>query len=611
MKNEIILGVTTLIILLAVTMPAMGEVVYLTNTNKFPAGEFNVSVTLNGTEKNISVELLDWPDNITPLSFEKFTYNLSTNVTAVSENDSSWDKNVGKGNADGFGNFLSKKVKVNCGGECHAYAEPDPISYGYGISDGIPEPLVFTLEDPFDTAYLERNSQGASLAVHLIFRLDEGNCTFCTWISDGVTRCNHVLGHVVNAGADQMVDEGDLLTIDLTFKDGFTKGHAGHTGGCSGEDSGGSSGDTHTGGSCSGDHSTEDETIDVSSGSTHTDDGGMGSSGGTKGFKHGQCEPHDHTATIEWGDGTDDTIIEYAVSPMDITHSYEEIGIYTVNVTVVDEYGRAGTDSMQVTVVSIETPIDPVLINTVITATATIPAGMLPEGCSEGSHDVSTEGSHPTEEHTGPSSEWDWGDGSNDIGAIIGNTISGSHAYNSTGIYTVTLKVNYTKGMEVVNMTARSADYVVVYDPDGGFVTGGGWINSPSGAYTANMDLAGRANFGFISKYKKGASTPIGNTEFQFKMGNLDFHSDNYQWLVIAGPHAKYKGIGTINGMGDYGFMLTATDSNINGGGDSDAFRIKIWNETESIVYDNEPFNEDDANATTSISGGSIQIHNK
>jgi len=101
---------------------------------------------------------------------------------------------------------------------------------------------------------------------------------------------------------------------------------------------------------------------------------------------------------------------------------------------------------------------------------------------------------------------------------------------------------------------------VVVYDLDGGFVAGGGWIESPSSAYIADMDLAGRANFGFISKYKKGASIPIGNTEFQFKMANLDFHSDNYQWLVIAGPHAKYKGNGTINGMGDYGFMLTATD---------------------------------------------------
>jgi PKD repeat protein/uncharacterized membrane protein YgcG len=564
MKNKIILIATTLVILLAVTMPAMGEVVYLTNSNKFPDGEFNVSVSLNGTEKNISVELLEYPANITPLSFEKFTYNLSTTVATVSEGNLLWDKNVGQPNADGFGNFLSNKVKVNCGSVCHAQSG---ISYGYGI----PGPLVFNLEEEFNPASLEPNSdQNASLAVHLIFRLNEGNCTFCTWISDGVSRCNHVLGHVVNAGADQMVDEGDLLTIDLTFKDGFTKGHDGHTGGCSDEEDGGcmggGSGDSHE---SSGD----------------TDEGSMGGSGGSQGIKHGQCELHDHTAIIDWGDGIEETI-DPAVSPFDITHTYEDIGIYTVKVTIVDDYGRVGTDSMQVTVVSIDTPIDPVLINTAITASATIPDGMLPE-----------------------SLEWDWGDGNKNSVDIQDNSVTSNHTYSSTGIYMVTLEVTYNKGMETVNMTAQSADYVVVYDPDGGFVAGGGWIDSPLGAYMDDPNLAGKANFGFISNYQKGASVPNGNTEFQFKMADLNFHSDNYQWLVIAGPHAKYKGSGTINGIGDYGFMLTATDSNINGVGDSDAFRIKIWDMDESIVYDNEPSSDDDANANTSISGGSIQIY--
>ena len=45
----------------------------------------------------------------------------------------------------------------------------------------------------------------------------------------------------------------------------------------------------------------------------------------------------------------------------------------------------------------------------------------------------------------------------------------------------------------------------VVYDPSGGFVTGGGWINSPASAYVAAPDLAAKASFGFVSKYEKGA----------------------------------------------------------------------------------------------------------
>ncbi len=81
-----------------------------------------------------------------------------------------------------------------------------------------------------------------------------------------------------------------------------------------------------------------------------------------------------------------------------------------------------------------------------------------------------------------------------------------------------------------------------------------------------------------MSKYLKGASVPTGNTEFQFKAGNLNFHSEEYDWLVVAGARAQFKGRGQINNAGDYGFMLTAIDGAVNGGGGVDKFRIKIWN---------------------------------
>jgi hypothetical protein len=40
----------------------------------------------------------------------------------------------------------------------------------------------------------------------------------------------------------------------------------------------------------------------------------------------------------------------------------------------------------------------------------------------------------------------------------------------------------------------------------------------------AEPTLTGKANFGFVSKYQKGQSTPDGNTEFQFKAGDLNLH---------------------------------------------------------------------------------------
>jgi len=124
--------------------------------------------------------------------------------------------------------------------------------------------------------------------------------------------------------------------------------------------------------------------------------------------------------------------------------------------------------------------------------------------------------------------------------------------------------------------------------------------------------FTGKANFGFVSRYKKGADVPTGETEFQFKAGNLNFHSESYQWLVVAGARAQFKGSGTINGSGNYDFILTAIDGAINGGGEIDKFRIKIWNpSSEEIVYDNKIGADDGGNDATELDSGNIVIHTK
>jgi len=105
--------------------------------------------------------------------------------------------------------------------------------------------------------------------------------------------------------------------------------------------------------------------------------------------------------------------------------------------------------------------------------------------------------------------------------------------------------------------------YIVIYDPKGGYVAGSVTIASPSGAYVANPSLTGPATFGFTSKYststgKKTSTTPVGTTAFQFKLGNLDFRSTNYYWMVVSGPKVIYKGTGTINKKGTYMFILNS-----------------------------------------------------
>jgi len=193
---------------------------------------------------------------------------------------------------------------------------------------------------------------------------------------------------------------------------------------------------------------------------------------------------------------------------------------------------------------------------------------------------------------------WDWGDGTTPAGAVTesngAGTITGSHAYTVPGVYPVEVTVSDNYG----NTDTATYEFVVVYDPNGGFVTGGGWIDSPAGAYTAEPSLTGKATFGFVAKYKKGTTVPDGNTQFQFHAGDLDFRSTSYQWLVVAGAKAQFKGVGTVNGAGEYTFLLTAVD------GRPDTFRIKIWYEDgtgEHVVYDN--------GSQQPIGGGSIVVH--
>ena len=65
--------------------------------------------------------------------------------------------------------------------------------------------------------------------------------------------------------------------------------------------------------------------------------------------------------------------------------------------------------------------------------------------------------------------------------------------------------------------------------------------------------------------------------------GDLNFHSASYEWLVIAGAKAIYKGTGTVNGQDGYRFLVSAVDGAQPGGGGNDKFRIKIWNASTDV----------------------------
>jgi len=189
---------------------------------------------------------------------------------------------------------------------------------------------------------------------------------------------------------------------------------------------------------------------------------------------------------------------------------------------------------------------------------------------------------------------WNFGDGATGTGATP------THSYTAAGVYDACLTVS-----DGSLDSAPACTLAVVYDPSAGFVTGGGWINSPAGAYKADESLSGKATFGFMSKYQKGASVPTGNTAFKFDLAGMEFASESYEWLVVnqGGTNAQFKGSGLINGLADpngnaYRFMLWAGD------GSPDTFRIRIWWEDvdgEHEVYDNS--------IAQTIGAGNIVVH--
>jgi hypothetical protein len=155
------------------------------------------------------------------------------------------------------------------------------------------------------------------------------------------------------------------------------------------------------------------------------------------------------------------------------------------------------------------------------------------------------------------------------------------------------------RGSDVIpNVGDPACVTIIVVDPSGGFVTGGGWIASPEGAYTADPGLVGRVHVGFVSKYGEGASVPRGSVELRFRAADLNFHSSVQEWLIVdvAGGTARFTGTGTVNGLGTYGFTIWVTD------GRPDAIRIRILEAvTGTIVYDN--------GIEQAVGGGSLVVH--
>ena len=300
-----------------------------------------------------------------------------------------------------------------------------------------------------------------------------------------------------------------------------------------------------------------------------------------------------HSATVAFGDGTT-AIPSAGLGRIDLTHTYADDGAFTAEVSLTDDDGGADAATYPVTVrnvaptvTPIVAPMAPVVVGGPVTAT-------------------SSYADLGADDHT---ITWAWGDGTQTVQSASVDTdgpIGATHSYAATGVYSITLTVDDHDG----GVTAETFDFVVVFDGNGGYVTGGGLIDSPAGALQSDPLASGPANFAFVSRYQKGANVPTGNTQFRFHAGGFELTSTSYQWLIVSGARAQYKGEASVNGAPGFGFLLSAVDGDVLGRAQADRLRLKVWSLADgSLVYDNQLGAADGAEATTAIRGGQISVN--
>ena len=90
----------------------------------------------------------------------------------------------------------------------------------------------------------------------------------------------------------------------------------------------------------------------------------------------------------------------------------------------------------------------------------------------------------------------------------VSREVSSGDVVSEVGVYTLVVTATDNAG----NTNVSDPVFFVVYDPDGGHATGGGWFY-PDGDSTLP---GGEANFGFTARYKNDVST--GKLSFQYKL---------------------------------------------------------------------------------------------
>ncbi len=206
------------------------------------------------------------------------------------------------------------------------------------------------------------------------------------------------------------------------------------------------------------------------------------------------CNPNDaHTATIDWGDGSDvedGTVVESdGVGTVSGSHQYDDNGEYTVTITVNDddydddypEDGGQGTGEITVSVSNVA---------------PTVEAGPDQE-VTKGERvfiNPTFEDCGPVDTHTASIA---WGDGTTTDGVVNqeADTVTGDHVYLQNGVFTVTVTVTDNDddyGDDTLQVTVTGAELLsAIYDTNVLFPTLTMTFNNPVDPETICFDAIG------------------------------------------------------------------------------------------------------------------------
>ncbi|TQM58422.1 ExeM/NucH family extracellular endonuclease [Humibacillus xanthopallidus] len=120
-------------------------------------------------------------------------------------------------------------------------------------------------------------------------------------------------------------------------------------------------------------------------------------------------------------------------------------------------------------------------------------------------------------------------------------------------------------------------------DDAAGFVTGGGFIQSPAGALVADPTRMGKGAFQIDLDYAVGATHPTGS--FVYSLGGagsaFSLAATSFDFLTIRGDAARFSGAATVNGAAGFTYTADVVDR-----GKADTFRLVVRAAGGSLVYD-------------------------